>query len=68
MSQSVEPHDLNETGYIVAWRSKKKFEAGKYLEDVMTLGEAQEKAASLSAGDPGKTFWAEPKPQPVEPH
>ncbi len=68
MSQGIDPHDSSEPGYIVAWRSKKKFEAGKFLDEVMTFGEAREKAASLSAGDPEKTYWAEAQPQQYQPH
>lgn len=68
MTAGIEPHDLSESDYIVAWRSKKEFRAGKYLDDVMTYGEAQEKAGKLSAEHPDMTFWAEHTPQHFEPH
>jgi hypothetical protein len=68
MSKGIEPHGLDETGFIVAWRSKKLFEAGKYLDEVMTFGEATKKAEELSAGDASKTYWAERQPQHFEPH
>ena len=68
MTAGIEPHDLTEPGYIVAWRSKKEFRAGKYLDAVMTYGEAQEKAEQLSEEHPDMTFWAEHTPQHFEPH
>lgn len=68
MSKGIEPHSLDEPGYIVAWRSKKRFEAGKNLDEVMTFGEAQKKAEALSADDPTKTWWAEAQPQHFAPH
>jgi hypothetical protein len=68
MSAGVEPHETSESGYIVAWRSKKKFEAGKYLDEVMTFGEARKKAEELSAANPGLTYWAEHQPRHFEPH
>jgi len=68
MGKGIEPHGDDEPGFIVAWRSKKLFEAGKYLDEVMTFGEAREKAEALSAGDPEKTYWAERQPQHFAPH
>ena len=68
MSAGLGPHKATEPGYIVAWRSKKQFKAGKYLDEVMTYGEAQNKAEALSAKDDELTFWAEHEPQKFEPH
>lgn len=68
MSAGIDPHSPDEPGYIVAWRSKKKFEAGKYLDDVMTFGEARTKAAKLSEESPDLTYWAEHEPFEVQPH
>jgi len=50
-------HD-SDPGYIVAWRHKRRFEAGK-LEGEMTYGEARRKAEELRLQEPEKTFWAE---------
>jgi hypothetical protein len=68
MVTGIDPHPPSEPGYIVAWRSKKKFLAGKYLDDVITYGEACDKARQLSEAHPDMTFWAEPTPQHFEPH
>ena len=68
MSKGIEPHSTDESGFIVAWRSKMKFEAGKFLDEVMTFGEARRKAEALSAADPDKTYWAEREPQHFAPH
>lgn len=45
-------------GYRVGWRHKVKFEKG-HLEGEMTYGEAEKKAAELSAQDPQKTYYPE---------
>jgi len=68
MAAGIEPRSADEPGYIVAWRSKKLFEAGKFLDEVMTFGEARKKAEALSADDSSKTYWAEPQPRHFEPH
>jgi len=68
MSAGIGPHSPGETGYIVAWRSKKEFRAGKYLDAVMTYGEAEARAQTLSGEHPDKTFWAEHEPLHFEPH
>ena len=68
MSAGLGPHKATEPGYIVAWHSKKQFKAGKYLNEVMTYGEAHDKAEALSAKSPELTFWAEHEPQKFEPH
>jgi len=48
----------NDPGYRVGWRHKVKFEKG-HLEGEMTYGEAEKKAAELSAQDPQKTYYPE---------
>lgn len=63
MGHSLFPHGLDAPGFIVAWRSKRDFSAGRYPEPVMTYGEAKQRAAALSAEDPARTFWAEPAPE-----
>lgn len=49
---------VNDPGYRVGWRHKVKFEKG-HLEGEMTYGEAEKKAAELSAQDPQKTYYPE---------
>jgi hypothetical protein len=68
MSAGLGPHKATEPGYIVAWRSKNQFRAGKYLDEVMTYGAAHDKAETLSAKNSKLTFWAEHEPQKFEPH
>jgi len=68
MSAGIGPHAPDEPGYIVAWRSKKEFRAGKYLDAVMSYAQAGEKADKMSAEHPEMTFWAEHTPQHFEPH
>jgi hypothetical protein len=68
MSAGIGPHAPGEPGYIVAWRSKKEFRAGKYLDAIMSYSEAEGKAEELSAKNPETTFWAEHTPQHFEPH
>jgi hypothetical protein len=58
MYSSMNPRKDSDTGYIVAWRDMRKFEAGK-LDGEMTYGEARKKAEELSAREPDKTYWAE---------
>lgn len=55
-------------GFIVAWRERYEHKAGRFLDKVMTYGEARKKAEQLQAGDSGKTYWAEPKPEDFKPH
>ena len=58
MYSSMDPKKDSDTGYIVAWRHMRKFEAGK-LEGEMTYGEAKKKAEELTAKEPDKTYGAE---------
>ena len=58
MYSGIHPKNINDTGYVVGWRSKRAFQRGT-LEGEMTFGEAQKKAAELLAKEPDKTFWAE---------
>jgi hypothetical protein len=48
----------DDPGYRVGWRHKVKFEKG-HLEGEMTFGEAERKAAELSAQAPDKTYYPE---------
>ncbi|MDT8386720.1 MAG: hypothetical protein RQ736_04360 [Thiogranum sp.] len=65
---TIDPHPLDTPGYIVAWRDKQAFEAGKMLDDVMTFGEATRKAEELSKKSDNRFYWAEQLPQKFEPH
>ena len=58
MYSSMDTRKDSDTGYIVAWRHMRKFEAGK-LEGEMSYAEAKKKAAQLTAKEPDKTYWAE---------
>jgi hypothetical protein len=49
----------DDTGYIVGWKEKYAFEAGKFTDDVMTYGEAKAKAAELNAQHNDRVFWPE---------
>ena len=46
-------------GYIVAWKLKYEFSAGKLTDEVMTYAEACQRAEELGQQHPEKTFWAE---------
>ncbi|MCB1866896.1 MAG: hypothetical protein KDG50_15875 [Chromatiales bacterium] len=46
-------------GFIIGWRMKYGFEAGKMADKVMTYGAAKKLAAELNAKDPKKTYWPE---------
>lgn len=58
MYSAMDPRKDSDTGYVVGWRHKRKFEAG-VLEGEMTFAQARQKAEELSAKEPDKTFWAE---------
>ncbi|HQU15972.1 MAG: hypothetical protein B7Z66_07870 [Chromatiales bacterium 21-64-14] len=68
MVDSLFPRKNDDPGYIVAWRSKLEHKAGRYLDQVMTYGEAKKRATALAAQSSDKTFWAERPPAPVVPH
>lgn len=54
-----------DTGYIIAWKSKYEFETGKFVDEQMTYGEACKKCEELIAQESDKTFWPEKvKPEP----
>ena len=61
MAKDTLCHPSDEPGYIVAWKYKYKFKAGKYADEVMTYGEAQKRAEELSAENAEMTFWPERK-------
>jgi hypothetical protein len=50
----------SDTGYVIGWRDKHQFKAGK-MEGEMTYGEARMKAEELNAKEPDKAFWPEKK-------
>ena len=56
MSEETLLKPADESGYIIAWRCKYKFETGK-LDGEMNYGEATKKCAELCAEDSEKTFW-----------
>ena len=58
MYSAMDPRKDSDTGYVVGWRHKRKFEAG-ILKGEMGYAEARKKAEELSAREPDKTFWAE---------
>lgn len=58
MYDPMAPRKDSDPGFIIGWRHKSRFEAGK-LEGEMTYGEAVRKAEELSRKEPDKTFWAE---------
>jgi hypothetical protein len=68
MGSGIDPHKLDEQGYIVAWRHRTEFKAGKNLDEVMSFGEARKKAEELTARSEDTVYWAEPKPKEWEPH
>jgi hypothetical protein len=65
---SMKPVQDSDPGYVVAWRSKYQFEAGKYHDQVMTYGEAKKRAEELRAQHPDMTFWAEKVQEAFKPH
>lgn len=68
MASGVDPHKPDEPGYIVAWRHKSQFKAGKNIDQVMTYAEAAKKAEELTANSSDTVYWAEPKPEAFTPH
>ncbi len=59
MATGIEPRKDDEPGYIVGWRHRKEFKAGKYRDEVMTYGEAIKKAEQLTAKSQDTVYWAE---------
>lgn len=49
----------DDDGYIVAWKKKYEFEAGKFADEIMTYGEAKRRAEELNGQHDDKVFWAE---------
>ncbi len=49
----------SDDGYIVGWKEKYGFSAGRFTDDVMTYGEAKRKAEALNAEHPDRVFWPE---------
>ena len=66
MPKGIEPRPADEPGYIIAWRHKYEFKAGKNLDEVMTYGEAVKKAEQLTAESSDTVYWAEPEPGEVQ--
>lgn len=49
----------NDPGFIVAWHSKSKHQAGKFEGRVMNWGKAHRTAEQLQEEHPENTYWAE---------
>ena len=62
MTTGIEPHKDDEPGYIIAWRHKKEFKAGKNRDEVMTYGKALKKAEELTSKSKDTVYWAEGLP------
>ena len=58
----------NDQGFVVAWHSKQKHQAGKFQDKVMTWGEAHREAEKLEGEHPENTYWAEHIPQDYSHH
>jgi hypothetical protein len=65
---SMHPVPDSEPGYIVAWKYKYQFKAGKYSDQVMTFAEATKRAEELAAQHPEMTFWPEKVQEAFKPH
>jgi hypothetical protein len=65
---SIHPIHETDPGYVVAWKYKYQFKAGKYSDQVLTYGEAKKRATELSAQHPDMTFWAEKVQEAFKPH
>lgn len=63
MVRCIEAHRADEPGYIVAWRHKKAFKAGKYRDEVMAYAEAIKKAEQPSAQSKDIVYRAEALPE-----
>jgi len=57
----------NDPGFIVAWHSRSKHNAGKYQE-ILTWGEAHREAERLEREHPENTDWAEHLPDNISRH
>jgi hypothetical protein len=64
----LNPVKENDPGFIVAWHSKHKHQAGKFQDKPMTWGEAHLEAEKLEKEHPENTYWAEHLPQEFSPH
>lgn len=58
----------NDPGFIVAWHSKHKHQAGKFSKKVMTWGDAHREAEKLEREHPENTYWAEHIPEDYSHH
>jgi len=58
MSETTLVVKSSDTGYVVAWKYKYEFKAGKYAE-AMTYGEAKQRAEQLAAEHKEMVFWPE---------
>lgn len=54
----LDPVNENDPGFVVAWHSKLKHEAGVFEDKVMTWGEARDEANRLRKEHPENTYWA----------
>lgn len=55
-------------GFYVAWRSKRKFQAGRYDDKIMDHDQAEREAEKLASEHPENTYWAEHIPKKFAPH
>lgn len=55
----TEPVSPDAPGYIVAWKLKYGFSAGKLIDEIMSYSQACARAGTLGEQHPEKTFWAE---------
>ena len=63
MSAGIEPHRPDEHGWIIAWRHKREFRAGRNTDEVMTYREAVRKAEELTENSEDTVYWAEALPE-----
>ena len=64
----LEPIHDTDDGFYVAWHSKRKHQAGKFNDRIMTYGEAHREAEKLAAEHPENAYWAEHVPKVFPPH
>ncbi len=65
---AIDPHRLDEPGYIIAWHSKREHKAGKFMDKPMSYGDARKAAARMEHEHPENTYWAEQEQHLPPPH
>jgi hypothetical protein len=68
MKSTLDCRHSGDPGFIVAWHSKREHIAGKLAAEVMTYGDAEQKAAALASEHNENTYWVEPEPEQFLPH